>query len=84
MIDCISIFQYYLKSRLTSVLFSPHTIANRDEQQEANAEINNTEIENGGGADDDVWSQFKRKLKKDSSEKFVFNRSYNFECKLTF
>ncbi|CAF4310903.1 unnamed protein product [Rotaria socialis] len=58
--------KFYLKSRLTSVLFSPHSIANREEQQEKTVETNTEEIEN-----DEVWSQFKRKLPKESSEKFV-------------
>jgi basic membrane lipoprotein Med (substrate-binding protein (PBP1-ABC) superfamily) len=49
------------------VLFSSHSIANREEQQEKTVEINNEEVEN-----DEVWSQFKRKLKKDSSDMFVF------------
>ncbi|CAF3361947.1 unnamed protein product [Rotaria socialis] len=56
--------KFYLKSRLTSVLFSPHSIANREEQQEKTVETNTEEIEN-----DEVWSQFKRKLPKESSEK---------------
>ncbi|CAF4159052.1 unnamed protein product, partial [Rotaria magnacalcarata] len=58
--------KFYLKSRLTSVLFSPHSIANREEQQEKTVETNTEETEN-----DEVWSQFKRKLTKESSEKFV-------------
>ncbi|CAF3808594.1 unnamed protein product [Rotaria magnacalcarata] len=58
--------KFYLKSRLTSVLFSPHSIANREEQQEKTVETNTEETEN-----DEVWSQFKRKLPKESSEKFV-------------
>ncbi len=61
------IFQFYLKSRLTSVLFSPHSISNREEQQEKNVEIIDKEVEN-----DEVWSQFKRKLSKESSNTFVF------------
>ncbi|CAF0781682.1 unnamed protein product [Rotaria sp. Silwood1] len=57
------ISKFYLKSRLTSVLFSPHSISNREEQQEKNVETINEEIEN-----DEVWSQFKRKLTKESSD----------------
>ncbi|CAF3596044.1 unnamed protein product [Rotaria sordida] len=71
--------KFYLKSRLTSVLFSPHSISNREEQQEKNVETINKEIEN-----DEVWSQFKRKLTKESSDKssskrfsFVFNHFHN-------
>ncbi|CAF2447748.1 unnamed protein product [Rotaria sp. Silwood2] len=56
--------KFYLKSRLTSVLFSPHSTSNREEQQEKNVETINEEIEN-----DEVWSQFKRKLTKQSSDK---------------
>ncbi|CAF1189982.1 unnamed protein product [Rotaria magnacalcarata] len=60
--------KFYLKSRLTSVLFSPHSIANREEQQEKTVETNTEETEN-----DEVWSQFKRKLPKESSEKSSSN-----------
>lgn len=57
-----------MKSRLTSVLFSPHSISNREEEenQEKLVETNTDEVEN-----DEVWSQFKRKLKKQSSDRFV-------------
>ena len=49
------------------MLFSPHSIANREEQQETTVEANVEEVGN-----DEVWSQFKRKLKKESSDTFVF------------
>jgi hypothetical protein len=45
------------------VLFSPHEISNREEQQEKIVETNTTEVEN-----DEVWSQFKRK----SSDRLIF------------
>jgi len=57
------ISKFYLKSRLTSVLFSPHSISNREGQQEQTVEVINEEVKN-----DEVWSQFKRKLPKDSSD----------------
>jgi len=59
--------KFYLKSRLTSVLFSPHSILNREEkeqQQQITVETRNEEVEN-----DAVWSQFKRKLTKNSNER---------------
>jgi len=49
------------------VLFSPHSISNREEQQEKTVETITEEVES-----DEVWSQFKRKLKKESSNTFVF------------
>jgi hypothetical protein len=49
------------------VLFSPHSISNREEQQEKSVETNTEEVES-----DEVWSQFKRKLNKESSNTFVF------------
>lgn len=49
------------------MLFSPHTVSSQEEQTEVADAINKEEIE-----EDEVWSQFKRKLPKDSQEKFVF------------
>ncbi|CAF4466310.1 unnamed protein product, partial [Adineta steineri] len=58
---------FYLKSRLTSVLFSSHSITNLEEEQEKNGETETKEIEN-----DEVWSQFKRKSTKESSDRSSF------------
>ncbi len=49
------------------MLFSPHSILNQEEQQEKIVETITEEVES-----DEVWSQFKRKLKKESSDTFVF------------
>ncbi len=49
------------------MIFSPHEISNREEQQEKIVETNTTEVEN-----DEVWSQFKRKLPKGSSDRLIF------------
>lgn len=60
-------FQFYLKSRLTSVLFAPHEIVNHQEQKEQQVEEKvDEEIEN-----DEVWSQFKRKLPKHSQDRYI-------------
>jgi hypothetical protein len=56
-----------LKSRLTSVLFSPHEIANREEQQDTPVETASETVEN-----DEVWSQFKRKLNKEKPKSDTF------------
>ncbi|CAF1169140.1 unnamed protein product [Adineta ricciae] len=58
------ISKFFLKSRLTSVLFSSHTIANHEEQNEKPTETNTDEIEN-----DEVWSQFKRKSTRGPSDR---------------
>ena len=62
------IFQFCLKSRLTSVLFSPHEIANKQEQEKM-AEKKICELEN-----DEVWSQFKRKLPKNAPETYDMSK----------
>ena len=49
------------------MLFSPHSIINQEEQKEKPIEVIHKEVEN-----DEVWSQFKRKIPKDSSETFVY------------
>lgn len=58
-----------MKSRLTSVLFAPHEIINHQEQKEQVEEKVEEEIEN-----DEVWSQFKRKLPKHSQDAYVDKR----------
>ncbi len=68
-----------MKSRLTSVLFSPHSISNQEEQQEKLVETNNEEIEN-----DEVWSQFKRKLRKETSDMFVLLLKMNIKVPIRF
>jgi hypothetical protein len=49
------------------VLFSPHSISNHEEKQETTVEVVNEKVDN-----DEVWSQFKRKLAKDSSNTLVY------------
>ena len=62
----IVLFQFYLKSRLTSVLFSPHEILNHEEQKKIVATVTE-ELEN-----DAVWSQFKRKSTPTATEEETY------------